>query len=63
LWEENSITALETFLAVKTPKGALCDNIRPKMLKALTIEGVKWLTRVCKVAWFSGKAQKDWQTG
>ena len=32
------------------------------MLKALN-EGVRWLTRVCQVAWKLGKAPKDWQTG
>ena len=33
------------------------------MLKALNEKGVRWLTRVCQVAWKFGKTQKDWQTG
>jgi len=32
------------------------------MLKALS-KGVIWLSRVCRVAWCSGRALKDWQTG
>ena len=33
------------------------------MLKALTGEGILWLTRVCQVAWKLGKTPRDWQTG
>ena len=33
------------------------------MLKALNGEGVRWLIRVCQVAWKLGKTPKDWQTG
>ena len=33
------------------------------MLKALTAEGILWLTRVCQVAWKFGKTPRDWQTG
>ena len=33
------------------------------MLKALTGEGILWLTRVCHVAWKFGKTPRDWQTG
>ena len=33
------------------------------MLKALNWEGVQWLTRVCQVAWKTGKTPKEWQTG
>ena len=33
------------------------------MLKALTGEGILWLTRVCQVAWKFGKTPRDWQTG
>ena len=32
------------------------------MLKALDGEGVRWLTRVCQVAWKLEKTSKDWQT-
>ena len=37
--------------------------IRPEKLKALTGEGIHWLTRVCQVAWKFGKIPRDWQTG
>ena len=33
------------------------------MLKALTGEGILWLTRVCQVVWKFGKTPRDWQTG
>ena len=33
------------------------------MLKALTGEGILWLTRVCHIAWKFGKTPRDWQTG
>ena len=33
------------------------------MLKALTGEGILWLTRVYQVAWKFGKTPRDWQTG
>jgi len=33
--EENTITAAEVFLAVKTLKAAGCDEIRPEMLETL----------------------------
>ena len=39
------------------------DEIRPEMLKALNGEGVRWLARVCQVAWKLGKTTKTWQTG
>ena len=32
------------------------------MLKAMNIHGVRWLTRVCKVACSTGQAPKQWQT-
>ena len=38
------------------------DEIRLEMLKALTGEGVRWLTRLCQVAWKLKKTPKDWQT-
>ena len=37
--------------------------IRHEILKALTVEGILWLTRVCQVAWKVGKTPRDWQTG
>ena len=33
------------------------------MLKALNKEEIRWLTKVCHVAWKVGKTPKDWQTG
>ena len=46
----------------KSGKAAGEDEIRPEMLKALTGEGILWLTRVCQVAWKFGKTPRDWQT-
>ena len=48
---------------IKFGKAAGEDEIRPEMLKALTGEGIHWLTRVCQVAWKLGKTSRDWQTG
>ena len=36
--------------SLKTSKTPGEDDIRPDMLKAMNIYGVRWLTRVCKVA-------------
>ena len=33
------------------------------MLKALSEEGILWLTRVYQVAWKLGKTARDWQIG
>ena len=38
-------------------------QIRREILKALTGEGILWLTRECQVAWKFGKTPRDWQTG
>ena len=51
-------TAAEVATAItgtKSGKGASEDEIRPKMLKALTGEEILWLTRVCQVGWKLGK--------
>ena len=48
---------------IKSGKAAGEDEIRPEMLKALTGEGILWLTRVCLVAWKLDKTPRDWQTG
>ena len=66
LGEEEVITAAEVAKAIKgikSGKAAGEDEIRPEMLKALTGEGILWLTRVCQVAWKFGKTPRDWQTG
>jgi len=59
---KNAITPAEAFFAIKTPKVAGYDEIRPEILKALN-QGVHWLTRACHVTWCYGRAPKDWQTG
>ena len=66
LEEEEVFTAAEVATAIKrikSGKAAGEDEIRPEMLKALTGEGILWLTRVCQVAWKLGKTPRDWQTG
>ena len=56
LGKEKVFTAAEvatTIKGIKTGKAAGKDEIRPEMLKALTGEGILWLTRVlsCVEAW------------
>ena len=48
---------------IKSGKAAGEDEIRPEMLKALTGEGILWLTRVCQFARKLGKTPRDWQIG
>ena len=48
---------------IKSEKDAGEEEIRLEMLKALTGEGVLWLTRKCQIAWKFGKIPRDWQTG
>ena len=48
--------------SLKTGKAPGQDDIIPEMLKAMNIYGVRWLTRVCKVACSTGQAPKQWQT-
>ena len=48
---------------LKSGKAAGVDEIRPELLKALGGDGIDWLTRVFQVAWDSGEAPADWQTG
>ena len=66
LGKEEVFTVAEvttTIKGIKSGKAAGEDEIRPEMLKALTGEGILWLTRVCQVAWKFGKTPRDWQTG
>ena len=66
LGDEQVFTAAEVATAIKgikSGKAAGEDKIRPEMSKALTGEGILWLTRVCQVAWKCGKTPRDWQTG
>ena len=64
LGEENPIIAEQVLLAVKTLKDGKAtgyDEIQPEVLKALN--RIPWLTHICQVAWCSGRAPNDWQTG
>ena len=64
--KEEVFTLTEVAAAIrglKSRKAAGEDEIRPKMLKALNEEGLRWLTRVCRVAWKLAKTPKNWQTG
>ena len=66
LGEDEVFTSAEVATAIKgikSRKAADEDEIRPEMLKALTGEGILWLTRVRQVAWKFGKTPRDWQTG
>ena len=66
LGKEEVFTAADVTAAIKrikSGKAAGEDEIRPEVLKALTGEGILWLTRVCQVAWKYGKTPRDWQTG
>ena len=66
LGEDEVFTAAEVATAIKgikSGKAADEDEIRPEMFKALTGEGILWLTRVCQVAWKFGKTPRHWQTG
>ena len=63
--EETHLTEAEVNAAIKSLKAGKApgvDDIRPEMLKTLNGVGVRWLTRVCQVAWKTGKAPKQWQT-
>ena len=66
LGEDEVFTAAElatTIKRIKSGKAVGEDEIRPEMLKALTGEGILWLTRACQVAWKFDKTPRDWQTG
>ena len=66
LGEEKAFIAAEvatTIKEIKSGKATGEDEIRPEMLKALTGEIIRWLTRVCKVTWKFGKTLRDWRTG
>ena len=63
--EEIHLTETEVKAAIKSLKAGKApgkDGIRPEMLKAMNGFGVRWLTRVCKVAWKTGKVPQQWQT-
>ena len=48
--------------SLKTEKAHGEDDIRPEMLKAMNMRGVRWLTCIRKVACRTGQAPKQWQT-
>lgn len=58
--EENVASAIRSLKRGKSPGE---DEIRPEMLQSMPREGILWLKRVCQVAWSSGKAPMDWQSG
>ena len=62
LGKEEVFTAAEV-AGIESGKAAGKNEIRFEMLKALTGEGILWLTRVCQAAWKLGKTPRDWQTG
>ena len=39
------------------------DEIRPKVLRALDVVGLSWLTCLCNFVWTSGTVSSGWQTG
>ena len=63
--EDMQITEADVNAVIKSLKSGKApgeDDIRPEMLKAMNIYGVRWLTRVCKVECSTGQAPKQWHT-
>ena len=63
---EKDIQITETDLHVvikslKTGKASGEDDITPEMLKAMNVNGVCWLTRVCQEACRTGQGPTRWQ--
>ena len=65
-WKKQVLTSTKVTAAIqglKSGKAAGENEIRPEMLKTLNEEEVRWLARVCQVAWKLGKTPKVWQIG
>ena len=63
--EDIQITEADVNAVIKsltTGKAPGEDDLRPEMLKAMSVYGVRWLIRVCKVACSTGQAPKQWRT-
>ena len=62
--EDIQITETDVNAVIKSLKTGKApgEDIRPEMLKAMDMYGVRWLTRVCRVACRNGQAPKQWQT-
>ena len=63
--EKIHLTKAEVRTAIKclkADKALRVDDIRPEMLKVMNNFEVRWLTRVCQVAWKTGEVPKQWQT-
>ena len=60
--EEFTLTEVAAVtLGLKSGEASGENEIRHEMLKTLNEEKVRWLTKVCQVAWKLGKTTKDWQ--
>ena len=61
MWEEFG-EALVARAVKKLDRGSAqgIDEIRPKLLKALDVVELSWLTRLCNIVWSSGTVPLEW---